>query len=143
MLGLPRWLSGKEFTCQYWRCGFNPWVRKIPRRRKWRPAPVFLPGKSHGQRNLVGYSLWGSQRVRHNLATEHTRMCECYLKTPLYWLVWWPSHALNQFTLSEEERRENGYWVGNSLFVTHLPLDIEVVCHSLLQGTTFCQNPPP
>ena len=30
------------------RCGFDPWVRKIPCRRKWQPTPVFLPGKSHG-----------------------------------------------------------------------------------------------
>ena len=40
-----------------------------PWRRKWQPAPVFLPGKSHGQRNLVGYSPWGHKRVRHDLAT--------------------------------------------------------------------------
>ena len=37
---------------------FNPWVGKIPWRRKWQPTPVFLPGKSNGQRNLVGYSPW-------------------------------------------------------------------------------------
>ena len=34
---------------------FDPWVRKIPWRRKWQPTPVFLPGKSHGWRSLVGY----------------------------------------------------------------------------------------
>ena len=39
--------------------GFNPWVRKIPWRRKWQPTPVLLPGKSHGWRRLVGYSPWG------------------------------------------------------------------------------------
>ena len=38
------------------RCKFDPWVRKIPWRRKWQPTPVFLPGKSHGQRSLAGYS---------------------------------------------------------------------------------------
>ena len=38
---------------------FNPWVEKIPWSRKWQPAPVFLPGKFHRQRSLVGYSLWG------------------------------------------------------------------------------------
>ena len=38
---------------------FNPWVKKIPQRRKWRPTPIFLPGKSHGQRSPSGYSLWG------------------------------------------------------------------------------------
>ena len=36
-----------------------PWVRKIPWRRAWQPTPVFLPGESHGQRGLVGYSPWG------------------------------------------------------------------------------------
>ena len=51
--------SGKEPACQcrrHKRHGFNPWVRKIPWRRAWQPIPVFLPGKSHGQRNLEGYS---------------------------------------------------------------------------------------
>ena len=41
------------------RCGFIPWVGKIPWRRKWQPAPVFLPGKSFGRRSLGGYSPWG------------------------------------------------------------------------------------
>ena len=41
------------------RCGFDPWVRKIPWRRKRHPTPVFLPGESHGQRSLEGYSAWG------------------------------------------------------------------------------------
>ena len=57
LLGLPRWLSGKEPACQcrrHKRCGFNPWVGKIPWRRARHPTPVFLPGKSHGQRSLVG-----------------------------------------------------------------------------------------
>ena len=42
-----------------WETGFDPWVWKIPWRRKWQSAPVLLPGKSHGQRSLVGYSPWG------------------------------------------------------------------------------------
>ena len=42
------------------------WVKKIPGRRKWQPTPVFLPGESHGQRSLVVYSPWGSQRVGHD-----------------------------------------------------------------------------
>ena len=52
------------------RCGFDPWVRKIPWRRKWQPTPVFLSGKSHGQRNLVGYSPWG---CKESDMTEHKR----------------------------------------------------------------------
>ena len=46
--------------------GFDPWVRKIPWRRKWQPTPVFLLEESHGQRSLVHYSPWGSQRVGHD-----------------------------------------------------------------------------
>ena len=43
--------------------GFNPWVGKIPWRRKWQPTPVLLPGKSHGWRSLVGYSPWGRKEL--------------------------------------------------------------------------------
>ena len=56
------WLSGKESACQCRRCKtgrFDPWVRKISWRRSWHPTPGFLPGESHGQRSLVGYSPWG------------------------------------------------------------------------------------
>ena len=38
---------------------FDPWVGKMPWRRKWQPTPVLLPGKFHGWRSLVGYSPWG------------------------------------------------------------------------------------
>ena len=64
------WLSGKEFTCQCKRHRFNPWVRKTPWRRKWQLTPVFLPGKSHGQRSLVCCSPWGCKRLRHDLAIK-------------------------------------------------------------------------
>ena len=59
--GLPWWLSGKESACQSRRCrrpGFDPWVGKIPWKRKWQPTPVSLPEKSHGQRSMVCYSPW-------------------------------------------------------------------------------------
>ena len=62
------WLGSKESTCQCRRLGLDPWVREIPWRRKWLPTPVFLPGKSHGERNLVGYSPW--QSVGHYLAAK-------------------------------------------------------------------------
>ena len=56
-----QWLGGKESACYSRRHRFNPWVGKISRRRKWQPTPDFLPGKSHGQRRLMGYSPWGSK----------------------------------------------------------------------------------
>ena len=49
------------------RHGFNPWVRKILWRREWLLTPVFLPGESHGQWSLVGYSPWG---LKESHATE-------------------------------------------------------------------------
>ena len=58
-ISLPRWLSSKESACQCKRHGFDPWVRKIPWRREWQPTLVFLPGKSHGQRSLEGYTVHG------------------------------------------------------------------------------------
>ena len=58
---------GKESAChcrKHQRCGFNPWVRNIPWRKKWQPIPVFLPGKFHGQKSLAGYSPWGHRVSR-------------------------------------------------------------------------------
>ena len=71
--GFPWWLSSKERACQCRRRGLDPWVRKIPWRRKWQPTPLFLCGKSHAQRALEGYSPWDRKRVRHNLATKQQR----------------------------------------------------------------------
>ena len=68
--------SGKESTCQcrkHKRCGFDPWVRKIYWRRAWKSTPVFLPGKSHGQR-LAGYSPWGLKKLD---MTERLSMHAC------------------------------------------------------------------
>ena len=92
---LPRWISGKEFTCQYrrlGRSGFDPWVRKIPWWRKWQPTPVVLPGESREQRTLAGHSPIRSQRVgrdwalamwgntwRHFLIVITAQCCHWYL----------------------------------------------------------------
>ena len=51
------------------RCGFDPWVRKIPWRRQWQPTPVFLPGKPP-QRLLAGYKMWCHKSVRHDSVTK-------------------------------------------------------------------------
>ena len=66
--GIPGGSDSKESACR--RPGFDSWVRKIPWRREWLPAPVFLPGEFRGQKSLVGYrgGSMGSQRVGHDLA---------------------------------------------------------------------------
>ena len=65
------------------RLGFDPWVRKIPWRRQWKPTPVFLLGKSHGQRSLGGYSSWGHKRVGHDLVMEQQLQLEQCLKSSI------------------------------------------------------------
>ena len=54
--GLPRWLSGKEYSChcrRHSRCRVDPGVKEIPLNRKWQPAPALLPQDFHGQRSMV------------------------------------------------------------------------------------------
>ena len=60
-LALPFFPGGSDGKASVYDAGdpFDPWVEKIPWRRKWQSTPVLLSGKSHGQRNLVGYSPWG------------------------------------------------------------------------------------
>ena len=62
-MGFP---GGSEVKASAWNAGdpgFNPWVGKIPWRRKWQPTPIFLPGESHGWRSLVGYSSRGHKEL--------------------------------------------------------------------------------
>ena len=61
--GLPWWHRRKEPACSAGGPRFDPWVGKIPGRRKWEPTPVFLPGKPHGQRSLEGYSSQGRKEL--------------------------------------------------------------------------------
>ena len=82
-LGLPWWLNGKESTCQDRRRGFYPWVGKISWRRKWHPTPVLVPEKSCGQRSLVGYSLWGSQKNQLQLSEQTTYFSLASLASPM------------------------------------------------------------
>ena len=58
-MGFPGGSVNKELACHAGetdRCVFDPWVGKILWSRAWQPTPAFLPGESHGQRSLVGYS---------------------------------------------------------------------------------------
>ena len=66
--------ADKKPACQcrrHMRLGFDLWVGKIPWRKKWQPTLVFLPGESHGQRSLTGYSPWSLKELN---MTEHTCM---------------------------------------------------------------------
>ena len=89
--------SSKESAYQYRRGGFNPWVRKIPWRRKQQPTLVFLPEKSHEHRSLAGYSPRICERVRYNLATkqqqqrlkqnqDYEHITECNRSVIMWWV---------------------------------------------------------
>ena len=65
---LPRWCSSEEPAANLLDVGSIPGLGKIPWRRQWQPIPVLLPGKSHGQRSLAGYS---PQSCKESNMTEH------------------------------------------------------------------------
>ena len=67
-MGFPGGTAGKSVCLQCRRPGFDPWVGKIPWRKKWQPTPVFLPGKFHGQSSLVVYN------IVHGVAKSQTWM---------------------------------------------------------------------
>ena len=74
VISFPGGTSGKEpaYQCRRCkRCGLDPWVRKIPRRRAWQVTPVFLPGESHGQKSLMGHSPVDHKKSDTTEATEH------------------------------------------------------------------------
>ena len=90
-VGLPWWLSGKETTCQCRRCGFYSWVGKIPWRSKQQPTPVFLPGKSHGQRSLADHKESDmTERLNNNWTSARTHLSNylryMWSKPGRYWV---------------------------------------------------------
>ena len=52
---------------------FDSWIWKIPWRRKWQPTPGFLPGESHGQRSLEGYSPWSRKELDRTELVMHLK----------------------------------------------------------------------
>ena len=88
-VALPR---SKEPACQngrYKRSGFDPWVRKISWKRARQPTPVFLPGESHGQRSLAGYSPWGP---KESDTTERLTLVTTMSGNTQICLATWPCH---------------------------------------------------
>ena len=80
--GFPDGSSGKEFTCQcrrHRRCGFDPWVRKIPWRRERQSTPIFLPGKSHDR--------GGWWATVHGVAKSRTRLRNLTFTFGTLWTV--------------------------------------------------------
>ena len=96
MGSIPKWCSGKESACQCKKCkkhGFDPWVGKIPWRRKWQSTPVFLPGEFHGQRSLAGCKPWGH---KESDATEQQQVAYTWFMV----FFFFPILSLSAFWLS-------------------------------------------
>ena len=87
-------------------CRFDPWVGKMPWRRKWQPSPVFLLGEFHGQRSLAGYSPWArkeSDTTKQLTTTAGTKLPGSLnvAKMPLFAEIQVPWGVLNESLLSK------------------------------------------
>ena len=103
--GLPRWCSGEESTFQcrrHKRCGFDPWVGDSPWSRQWKPTPVSLSGKFHGQESLMGYSPRGHKELNtpkhtntwHVHFRENLNKINLTYSRPPRWLITKPRHVI-------------------------------------------------
>ena len=124
--------NGKESTCQGRRCkkgGFNPWVGKISWSRNWHSTPVFLPGKFHGQRSLVGYSPWGHKGADTtewlSTHTQSNHMAQLRIK----------GLGLYMGKVTMQEQWVHCAWIRNSQKKPAFPVDVmgkAVTCSSAL-----------
>ena len=90
---IPRVAQWRRIHLQSRRSDFDPWVKKMPWRKKWQPTPAFLPGKSHGQISLEDYSPRDHNKSRTWLSnyittTEHHRLCGLQA-TIIYFSQFW------------------------------------------------------
>ena len=82
---IPWWLRRWKICLQCRRPRFDPWVRKIPWRKKWQATPVFFLGEFHGQRSLVGYSPRGCKESDTTKQLTHIiqlSFCDLTLEPP-------------------------------------------------------------
>ena len=105
LVGLPWWLRWWRIYLQCRRLCLIPGLGKIPWRTEWLPTPVFLPGESHGRRNLVGYRPWG-RRVGldwgtntcnlhlgewMNIRSRHDKVFNCLIGCKMKFCFYWDS----------------------------------------------------
>ena len=102
-IGFPNGLAGKQSACNARGTGkvsSIPGLGRSPWKRKWQPTLVFLPGKSHEQRSLMGYSLWGqkelevTERVTLSLHFFHIIIYVDSLCNNFHWGIFYVKHDL-------------------------------------------------
>ena len=116
---LPRWLNGKESTCQckrHRRARSHPWVWKMTWNRKWQPTPVFLPAKFYEHRSLACYGQWGRKELdtteQLNNCNNNMELQQC-LNSKL--LISWEI-----FSIVETLETSQSYWK----FITYVWVDL-------------------
>ena len=134
---LPQLLSGKDcLQCRSRRrLGVILWVGKIPWRRAWQSTPVILPGESHGQRNLVGYSPQGLKESDTMEATEH--VCTHRLENPNIQHGMGPTSS-GWDTFVEEGRREMGNTKRISSWISLLYSEFKKHINMMLYQNSKC-----
>ena len=126
------WLRGKKCGCQcrrHRRLGYNPCVGKIPWRRKRQPTPVFLPGKSHRQRGLAGYSPWSHKESDVTECTHthtHTHI-NTHIHSIYIYILLFISHEVSQVTEITTFVKNN-----NNKYRAHSTLEIQVITSDYL-----------
>ena len=132
------------------RCRFDPCIRKIPWRRKWQSAPIFLPGKFHGQKTLVGSSLWDykldTSEHTHTHTHTHTRTHTHTLVLQLF-SVWkdpvLKSRRSNKRTSIQERGDLTANTIGwvRSKEEKHIEPSEEMVTSGRMEGQTSRKGP--
>ena len=128
MKGFPGGTSGKESACQCRRCKkrqFNFWAGKIPWSRKWQPTPVFLPGKSLGQKSLAGYHPGGCKELD---MTEQLILTSQHVTKKIWW-DWFiclvPKSDVNYQSIGQFEGatddKEKGMAIHSSILTCRIP----------------------
>ena len=144
----------------------HPRAEKIPRRRKWQPTPIFLPGKSQGQRNLAGYSPWGCKELdttewlnnKQTSSEQHSRSepgIECqgtlfplggrvhsFRPPKIRGLFWGSGHRTLEFRSSAQCSQTLGYCAEQSLELAGVPhlLKASMLFWYCLQGICCCRG---
>ena len=126
---------------------FDPWVRKIPWRRKWQPTPIFLPGESYEGRSLVGYSPWGHKQLD---TTEHFHFhCQCHsiilTGNPMDGVAWWATvHGVAKESDTTLWLSKNSSWQCYPITYTWRSLPHPTIvwccCYGFVKTTVFCQK---
>ena len=113
--GLPWWFSDKEPAYRWRRLEFDPWVRKIPWRRKWQPTLLFLPRESHGKRSLAVYNRWDHKELTTTYWLKQQQMLQS--SCPQLWLQVGTSERVLRTGCSGSPRTKgirspgwSGYW---------------------------------